>query len=82
MAQLFRQGQGNKADWTLEELSKIFEDISKANRNVSRKLKSLLAKDAVINAVIILSSRVDFMALCFDEVILKEIERNFKLYIE
>lgn len=82
MAQLFRQGQSKSTDWKLEELPKIFEDISKANQNISRKLKALVKKDAVINAVIILSSRVDFMALCFDQGILKEIERDFRSYTD
>ncbi|MCK4994391.1 MAG: hypothetical protein KAS13_05010 [Candidatus Omnitrophica bacterium] len=82
MAQLFRQDQGKDTDWKLEKLPEIFEAISKANRNVSRKLKALVQKDALLNAVIILSSRVDFMALCFDEVILKEIERDFKPYTD
>ncbi len=81
MAQLFRQRQGKETDWKLQKLPKIFEDITKVNRNVSRKFKAVVQKDAVLNAVIILNSRVDFMSLCFDEGILKQIERDFNPYM-
>ena len=67
--------------WKFEKLPKIFEDITKVNRNVARKFKAVVQKDAVLNAVMILNSKVDFMSLCFDEAILKQIERDFKSYM-
>ncbi len=81
MAQFFRQRQGKDADWQLEKLSDIFDDITAANRNVCRKFRALVEKDAILNAVVILNSSVDFMSICFDEGILKEIERDFKSYV-
>ena len=80
MAQLFKQKQNKVTDWKLEDLPEIFEDIMISNRNVSRKFRMVVEKDAVMNAVMILNSRVDFMSLCFDEGILAQIERDFKPY--
>jgi len=81
MAQLFRQKQGKPTDWKLEELPDIFEDIKISNRNVCRKFKTVAAKDSLLNAVMILNSRVDFMSVCFNEGILEAIERDFGPYI-
>ena len=81
-AQYFMDKHGKVPDWRLERFPAMLKAINAANCNVCAQLRKIVSNDALLNAVIILNSAVDFMALCFDEVILAAIERDFTSYLK
>ncbi|MCM8813233.1 MAG: hypothetical protein NC924_04775 [Candidatus Omnitrophica bacterium] len=80
MAQYFRAACGKAPDWRMSKLPDMLKAINSANRTVCEKFRSRVRNDAMLNAIVILNSTVDFMRMCFDEVILKTIEQDFRGY--
>lgn len=55
-AQYFVMQRGGKPDWELKKLAEIYGAVSVVNRGMSRRLSEASAKDANVNAVIILAT--------------------------
>ncbi|MCP4648524.1 MAG: hypothetical protein GY853_00400 [PVC group bacterium] len=82
LAQYFLQRQGKESDWELKKLPKVFTDIFKANQNICANLRKVIKEDAVLNALVKLSSAIEFTAFKLDMNILSEIEHYFSAYFE
>ena len=82
LAQYFRQRHGQDTDWQLKKLSKIFKEIFIANQHICAKLRGVIQEDAILNALVKLSSAIDFMSFRLDMNILGEIETYFNAYLK
>ena len=54
LGQYFKHKKGEKADWSLDNLALIYEEVQKVNMAMAERLRSVPAKDANINALIVL----------------------------
>jgi len=54
LGQYFKHQKGLKSDWNLDGLTKIYEEVQKVNMGMADRLRSIPAKDANINALIVL----------------------------
>jgi hypothetical protein len=54
LGQYYRHKEGQQGDWNLEGLVKIYEEIQEVNMGMADRLRTLSAKDANINALIVL----------------------------
>ena len=59
MAQYFRERKGQKPDWNLEHLVKIYDDIQTVNRHFHRRITEFMSKDSVVNAIARLDTYVE-----------------------
>lgn len=60
-AQFLRTQKGLPADWKLEHLISTYEEIHKLNTYFCKRIMAQVAKDASLNAVVILSNFADFI---------------------
>lgn len=84
MAQYFRHRRGMTADWDLEKLLDIFEDIRVVNRAFCQRLYAACTKDANVNALIHLDSFVELtnFALLKKKDRLDRLERSFAAFFD
>ena len=54
LGQYFRHIRGEEADWDLQKLIEIYRDIQQVNIDMAERLRSIPAKDANVNALIVL----------------------------
>ncbi len=54
LGQYFKHKKGEPADWSLDNLVLIYEEVQKVNMAMAERLRSVPAKDANINALIVL----------------------------
>ncbi len=76
LGQYFKHKKGEKADWSLENLSLIYEEVQKVNMAMAERLRSIPAKDANINALIVLDIFAKEMPMNI-EISLKPLEYLF-----
>lgn len=81
LAQYFKMKKGLEPDWDMKHLKKMYEDIQKLNVNIARKIADLEAKDASINAVVVLNNFADSIQFSLDDDDLSNIEFLFKNFI-
>ncbi|MFC2134241.1 DUF6901 family protein [Bacteroidota bacterium] len=70
--------KGEKPDWDLHGLKQLYEDIQTLNINVAKKIADLEAKDASINAVVVLNNFANSVSFCLDEDDLSDFEFLFQ----
>lgn len=70
--------KGEKPDWDLNGLKQLYEDIQTLNINVAKKIADLEAKDASINAVVVLNNFANSVSFCLDEDDLSDFEFLFQ----
>jgi len=88
VAQYFLHKQGKEADWDLQELSWLFDNVSKVNVSFGNRLREIQSKDSALNAISNLDcfaqsitfSLQDFNDNVFDE--LGILNSLFKAYID
>lgn len=78
LAQYFKMKKGKEPDWEMKNLKEMYEDIQKLNVNIARKIADLEAKDASINAVVVLNNFADSIQFSLDDDDLSDIEFLFK----
>jgi len=76
LGQFFVQKRGGVPDFTLQGLTRIYEDIQRVNRAMARRLNALASKDASVNALIVL----DMLALTISMSLESEIEELESLF--
>lgn len=76
LAQFMRKTNGKNPDWELKKLQKFYDVIKILNLNVASKIADLEAKDASINAVVVLNNFADIVTFNIEEQDLS----NFNLY--
>ena len=54
LGQYFKHKKGETADWSLTNLALVYEEVQKVNMAMAERLRSVPAKDANINALIVL----------------------------
>ena len=77
LGQYFNHKKGLPADWTLDGLTRIYEEVQKVNMAMADRLRSIPAKDANINALIVLDVFAKEMPMNI-ELSLKPLEYLFK----
>jgi hypothetical protein len=80
MAQHFRERRNLKADYSLEELKDIFDDVTVVNHTLCERVRSFFAEDANINALVILSVMAEFTSVSLKDDLLDELEGLFGAY--
>jgi len=81
VAQFLLSRKGKEADWKLENLHKIYEDIRIVNRFFAKRLTDSRVKDASINALVVLDCFADHASFILEEEKLEELERHFSAYL-
>ncbi|MDO9576963.1 MAG: hypothetical protein Q7J16_03680 [Candidatus Cloacimonadales bacterium] len=74
----FKHKQGLPADWKLQNLMKIYDDVHEVNIAFAKRLSSMESKDADVNALIILDNLGNYVNFSLDHEKLKSIEDLFK----
>jgi len=82
LGQFFRQQRQLDADWTMDHLVKIFEDVAEVNQAFSRRLVSINPKDASLNALANLDCFAMVTSFSITKDKLKELEPLFHAYLE
>lgn len=82
LAQYLKMRKGDDPDWSMTGLKQIYEDIQKLNVNVAKKIADLEARDASINAVVVLNNFADSVSFCLDEDDLSDFEFLFKEFVK
>lgn len=80
-AQYFISQHGRPADWKLERLVRIYEDIRQVNLSFSHRLLSINPKDASLNALVGLDCFATFTAFSIETDSLREMESLFEGYL-
>ncbi len=81
LAQYFKKQSGQKPDWELKGLAKVYEEIQQVNQNVAKQIADLEKRDTSINAVVVLNNFADFVTFSIDEMDLGHLEKLFKVYL-
>jgi hypothetical protein len=82
LAQFVRNSNGLTPDWDLTKLQKIYDDIKTLNINVASKIADLEAKDASINAVVVLNNFADIVSFNIEEQDLTNFNIYFRDYLD
>jgi phosphoribosyl 1,2-cyclic phosphodiesterase len=82
LAQYFIARRGGMADWDMDRLVALYEDVLKVNTHFFKRLLSLGLEDASLNAIVRLDSFAGTIAFTVDEHILDELEQLFRAYLE
>ncbi|MFP4499112.1 MAG: DUF6901 family protein, partial [Vulcanimicrobiota bacterium] len=80
MAQFIKKSEGLEADFSLNELVEIYDEIQEVNTAFSSRLKSININDASINAVVILDCFSQFVRFSINYENLSEIKDFFHPY--
>jgi hypothetical protein len=78
MAQFFRQKAGETADWELTGLVRCLEEIRTVNVSFCERLRAIEAKDASVNALVILSMLGDVPSRLVTKKDLARLERIYR----
>jgi len=71
---------GEKPDWKMEKLAKIYNDINLVNMNFSKKLSDIKINDAILNAIAKLGFFAENINIMISKDRLAEIEDLFQPY--
>lgn len=81
LAQYFLRRRGGKADWDLDGLSALYEEIHQVNVQLAERMRTIPTGDAHLNALVILDLFTLALPQSIDEN-LSEIEHLFGAYFE
>jgi hypothetical protein len=81
LGQFFRQQHQLDADWGMDHLVKIFEEVAEVNQAFSRRLVSINPKDASLNALANLDCFAMVTSFSITKDKLKELEPLFHAYL-
>jgi len=80
-AQAIRKLRGEEPDWDMNGLVEIYEQVSKVNKGMARRIKQAMATDAGANAIVILHAFGDSVTILV-ETRLKELEGFFSTLLD
>lgn len=78
LAQFFKQRRGEEADFEMNDLTRLYEEIRVVNRSFCERVRSISGNDALPNAVVILNNFADGLIFSFDRQELAGIEKLFR----
>ena len=81
MAQFIRSRSGKKPEWTLDGLSRIYEEVKKLNRDFGLRMRAAAESDANIHALVKLNVFAVMMPVEAEKT-LKEITPSFSSYLK
>jgi len=79
LAQYYLSKKGVVPDWKMEKLPKVYRKISAVNSSFCERLRTVVASDSSVNAVIILDALGGFIELSFKRNAMRDIEEWFSL---
>jgi hypothetical protein len=82
LAQFYRDGAGEKPDWSLAGLVEICEQVGKVNQAFARRLVSINPQDASLNGLANLDCFTTVTAFSIVQDSLKELQPLFHAYLE
>jgi hypothetical protein len=82
LAQYYRQQNGQPADWELDNLLALFEEVGHVNQAFARRLVSIQPKDASLNALASLDCFALVASFSISRDKLGELEALFRAYVE
>lgn len=65
-AQAIRKMNGEEPDWEMQGLVAIYDDVSKVNKGIARRLRDASGTDSGANAVVILHAFGDFVSIMIE----------------
>ena len=81
LAQYFRSRNGEQADWELQDLRNLYEEIRVVNEAFSRRLGALEIEDTNRNAIAILDALALMVSFAIDRDKLDQLEQLFAPYL-
>jgi len=81
-AQFLREKNGLEADWKMNSLGGLYDDIIKINKNLSKKIANLEKLDASINAVIILNNFAHSVTYSLEDEDFSKFEKLFERWLK
>ena len=81
VAQYYRFRKGDHPDWNLHGLSDLFNDIGTVNRAFAERLKSVVSKDANLNALVVLNCVADMGKIAFESEDMDDLEYLFSAHM-
>lgn len=72
--------QGEKPDWSLENLTRLYNDIKIVNKSFCERISGVIEKDASVNALIILHCFAEWIYLTIKKPNLAQIEKLINLW--
>jgi hypothetical protein len=82
LAQYFLHKRGERPDWELRNLVRIYNDVRTVNKQFRKRLLHIEVEDASVNALAILDSFAEFVPFTITENMLDEIELLCNAYLE
>ncbi len=82
LAQFMKAKNGDAPDWKMNNLKKVYEDLTILNRSIAQKIADLETKDASINAVIILNNFASSVTFSIEENDFEYIEPLLKEFMK
>jgi len=80
-AQFFLQKEGEKPDWQLNNLKKIYADINTVNSCFIKRLHQMQVEDAVLNAIVRLDCFASLLNISLKDDNLNELSQLFRKYL-
>lgn len=81
LAQFLLDKNGKEADWEMNNLKKLYEDIRNINRNLAQRIADLEKLDAGINSLIVLDTFAESVSFSLEEN-LSDLEKLFESWFE
>jgi uncharacterized protein DUF6901 len=81
LVQYYRNQDGNKAEWRLDGLTKVYAAVGMVNRDFANRLRDAAKKDANLNALVNLDCFASMVPLVADDT-LKAIKPYFSAYLQ
>jgi hypothetical protein len=80
IAQFLLAKRGEKPDWELRDLVRIYEEIGKVNHHFVKRILSINPKDASLNSLVSLDCFASYATMSIEENYLEELEVLFESY--
>ena len=80
-AQFLKHRKGIEADWSMNSLRELYEDIMKINKNMAEKIADLEKLDASINAVVILNNFANMVTFDLEDKEFTKFEKLFEAWM-
>lgn len=81
IAQYFVYRSGKQADWNMDKLARIYDDVQVINRNICNKLGELKIEDALLNALVSLDCFASSISLASYRTIIEKLEHVYKPFL-
>ena len=82
LAQYFLYQRGSQPDWDLKKLAEAYENVRVVNESFCKRLRTIEAKDANLNALIVLDIFAGSVNFSIDSQMADDLEYLFKGYLK